>query len=64
MLQQAVSFLALVGLRQTVPLVSFVSLQRHVMKLNRSSADRLLTRLRQHVASLVRQDRVVPVPMV
>ena len=64
MLPQAVSFLALVALRQTVPLVSFVSLRRHVMKLVRSSADRLLMRLRQHVVSLVRQERVVPVLMV
>ena len=64
MLQQAVSFLVLVALRQTVPLVNFVSLPRHVMKLVHSSADRLLMRLRQHAASLVRQERAVPVQMV
>jgi hypothetical protein len=56
MQQQAVSFLALVGLHQTAPLVSFVSLPRHVMKPIHSSADRLLMRLRQHAASLARQD--------
>ena len=64
MLQQVVSFLAPVGLHQTVLLVSHASLLLHVMKRIPSSAGRLLMRLLQHAVSLVRQDRVVPVLMV